>query len=309
MPQIDFRQIFSAKALGPRSESAPPRSKLSESDPHEAGFLGRIQLSRAQWTNIGFVACACIGALFSAAYLYKGGEILRVVRAWPREVTFHPLTGSDLVATSGEPAAGLTGNPSTKQSPNWDRTGDPFSRSRTQLSLNPDFPIAANRMTNGTSSSNSDSSVQPSLLRNLGVPAPGGDTLSKMLSEGSDLGRGTASQSNSAMAAAKTSASQIGHRASTRARSASTSARSKVQTGTHRAGRFAGQHSTSDAKQRVAGSAKANVQTAKTVSARGTNSTANRVSAPTSAGQQLGSLHGGAGLGHGSQNVFRGPGR
>lgn len=306
MPQIDFRQIFSAKALSPRLESDPPRGQRSEADPHEARFLGRIQLSRSQWTNIGFVACACIGALFSAAYLYKGGEILRVVRGWPRELTYHPLKASDLVARSGEPGADVSSDLSGKSSPSWDRSGDPFSRSRTRLNLNPDFPIASNQTRNGTSSfPNPDSSVQPSLLRNLGVPAPGGDNLSRILNQGSDLTRGTASQANGALAAAQTDASQAGHRASARARGALTSTRPKVQ----KAGRSAGQKSASNSTQRVASSAKAKVQTAKTVSTTKTNSTADRVSTPVSAGQELGPLHGAAGLGHGSQNVFRGLGR
>ena len=183
MPQIDFRQAFSAQYHRefPKGESSGTRAARGVNRvPDIAPATGRpLRLSRADWTNIIFVIAAIAGGLFCAFYFFNGAELWRAAAAWPREVLYaRPAHTSALRALGLPSAVGATS----------DEHGDPFSRVNDHLSL--DQPITGNPGgVPGTVLGNPGSPGNPglpgtpglpdpgSLLSQLGLPAPGGDAL------------------------------------------------------------------------------------------------------------------------------------
>ncbi|HEY4284706.1 MAG TPA: hypothetical protein VGM62_16715 [Chthoniobacterales bacterium] len=179
MAQVDFRPLIPQPENpehGPKPAlfSGPKIEPLSH--PKPARF--HVRFTCAQWTNLAFVICACLGALFSAAYLFKGAELFQEVAAWPREL-FHgravPVSSAE---SANENVAGANPQPESVNQPipTKNDSGDPFSPA--SKLLNP--PQQALLRPNGRSTDGQPSS----LLKQLGMSLPRGDDLSKVLIQG-----------------------------------------------------------------------------------------------------------------------------
>jgi hypothetical protein len=141
---------------------------------NSAGF------SRSQWTNIAFVVCASIGALICALYVFQGAEFLRPVRGKLAEPSYHR---SDPLLEQRRTTQQLTAPPSATPTSTGvaDHSGDPFARNTPYLSLAPPaVPSPGMRDRSAASPSLSPDSF----LRQLTLPAPNGDALSRGLSQG-----------------------------------------------------------------------------------------------------------------------------
>lgn len=205
-------------------------------------------MSRSQWTNIAFVLCACLGALFSAAYFFNGAELLRTSATWPREFLYP--RSSALAAFEAQAKNKNFNADNATRSDAFIRSGDPFSRATTPFRLN-----SASSITPGPNPT--------SLLRQLDLPPRGGDELSRALNNSAaDLSR-SATDARGAVAPAQTvrSTSQSGiagmKNVTSRAKSASSSAsrstvRNARQQSALRAAKFTNQHSLKNATQRGA---------------------------------------------------------
>jgi hypothetical protein len=244
MPQVDFRQIFPASSQDNHLAREDIESSLPPTE--NAERIGTTDgLSRSQWTNIAFVACASIGSLVCALYLFNGDELWRDAAAWPRELFYHrPATPARQVATptlNGEqPNQAASGNTSVNDS------GDPFARSAPFLNFNTLPAILSPRANKGASASNSAAPAPDTLLNRLNIP-PGGDTFSQILNQGAvDLARTSnlaANANGGATAAVQTSHSQVRSRATAWVRSAtrqakSTRSASRVRSPVRSANRF-----------------------------------------------------------------------
>src|SRR5205814_8121099 len=87
-------QIFPAPPANDRSLRTaidPDQSQIESSEPKNAiqRIVTTFDLGRSQWTNIGFVAFASLGALFCGLYFFGGAEVLRSAAAWPTELFYH----------------------------------------------------------------------------------------------------------------------------------------------------------------------------------------------------------------------------
>lgn len=210
MPQVDLRPFFPSASR--RAPALPVTETASELTSHsaEAGPRPlRIRLTGPQVTNIAFVVAACLGAVVSALYLYKGGEVFQEVAAWPRELFYGrpvPITQTYL-AKEGS----LGGNRPNEPAIQKQDSGDPFSPASKLLNLDPatNTPLRPNGRSAGAPLSTSSS------LNSLNVPSPGGDALSRALMQGtSDVGNATAPVANSAVAVPQTIAAKAGQIAS-----------------------------------------------------------------------------------------------
>ena len=141
MPQIDLGPLF-------RSPDRPQRSTHSSADAEHgqisqpSGFLSRIRISGPQLANLAFVSAACVGALFSAAYLFKGDELLHEVAAWPRELfSGRAATIAEVQADKQDTdAPGVIAPPGDDSAASTNASGDPFSTSRKLLGLDSSAP-------------------------------------------------------------------------------------------------------------------------------------------------------------------------
>jgi hypothetical protein len=178
MPQVDFREIFSrpsenraANKDGLRSEVSPPSEPSS--------VINSVGFSRSQWTNIAFVVCASVGALVCALYVFKGAEFLRPVRGKLAEPSYHrsdPLLEQRSTQQLAPPSSATPTSTGTA-----DHSGDPFARNTPYLTLAPP-PILSPEVPNRSAA---NPSLSPnSFLRQLSLPAPGGDALSRGLTQG-----------------------------------------------------------------------------------------------------------------------------
>jgi hypothetical protein len=186
MPQFDFRQLFpsSPTETHPRKESRGTGDELT--DQHK--FIPPLQLSREHWTNIAFVVAACLGALLSAVYFFNGAELFRQAAMWPGELLYSPPRSPVRTYPTNatpQPSSGQTiGGTSSNANPAATNSGDPFSSASRLLNLTPTSPLSNVRSNTASSSTGPATPQATSLLRQLGLPAPGGDALSKALTEG-----------------------------------------------------------------------------------------------------------------------------
>ena len=179
MAQVDLRPLSN---LPEKAEPRPELSLFSNGkngpSPNAGPARIRVRLTGAQWTNLAFVVCACLGALFSAAYLFKGGEILQEVAAWPRELFHgHPIPAAPVQSDN----PGIVGEILPPQLANQaiatrNDSGDPFSPAIKLL--NP--PHTAALRPNGTRT-NAPSSL---FFKQLNMPLSTGDNLSNALTQG-----------------------------------------------------------------------------------------------------------------------------
>lgn len=171
MPQVDLRPIFTP------SRHAEPSAKLPDPEdakPVENGFRLRLNLTGAEWTNLAFVVCACLGAAFSAAYLFQGGELLQEVAGWPRELFIgRPVQINQAAPNVAAAAARAPERPGND-------TGDPFSPTRKLLHLD---PATSRALWPNSTPSSSPFAAASSAFRQLSAPAPGGDTLTRGLTQ------------------------------------------------------------------------------------------------------------------------------
>jgi hypothetical protein len=167
MPQVDLGPLIAPKSKAPFRPELPDDSGITEKQSAERnGARPRVRLTGAQWTNVAFVCCACLGGLFSALYLIKGGELMRNVAAWPREL----FNGRAVSVNQAAVAQTQVQAQSTK-----DDSGDPFSPASKLLSSTPQlFPRPNNPETASFSSASS-------IINHLNAPAPGGDALARAL--------------------------------------------------------------------------------------------------------------------------------
>jgi hypothetical protein len=186
MPQFDFRQLFPA----PPTKLRPPKTALGldEETIDQQKATPLFDLDRSQWTNIGFVAAACAGALISALYFFNGSELFRQAAMWPGELLYtwppspaHASSPKTVVPSSpGQTTAGaLSREKATNKN-----SGDPFSSAKRLLDLNPTSPFSNPRSNINSSSGELGAPPSTSPLNQLGLPAPGGDALSKALTQG-----------------------------------------------------------------------------------------------------------------------------
>lgn len=157
--------------------SAPASPGPNQHDQPSFRLPFRVRLTGAQLTNIGFVLAACLGALVSALYLFKGGEVFQEVAAWPRELFYGRPTP---VPTATAPGVNRLIEPGAKdQQIEQDSSGDPFPATEKLLNLNPISgpAIQPNNRTTGAPFSS------PSDLNGLNTLSPGGDALSRSLAQ------------------------------------------------------------------------------------------------------------------------------
>lgn len=134
MPQVDLSPLFTP----PSPPEPPPDAPADFTNPRPLGpplaTVHRSRLSAAQWTNVAFVVCACLGALFSVVYLFKG-ELLQLqdIAAWPREL----FQGRAVAPPRPAPNRQIETGPSIQPaaSSETDNSGDPFSGVSRSLKL------------------------------------------------------------------------------------------------------------------------------------------------------------------------------
>ena len=178
MPQVDLPQLFPV----PPPPTLPP---VPLPDPDETGsstqttLLQRLRLDAPQWANVAFVLAACIGAVFCAAYLFKGGELFQEVAAWPRELFYArptPIPKSPESEAILPPI--LPGESMEQVAAATDDSGDPFSPASRLLNS---FPSTVRRP-NGRIATNPFSSASPILgnLQRITPPGAGGAALNEL---------------------------------------------------------------------------------------------------------------------------------
>jgi len=183
MPQLDFRRVFSASTQdnsGVTEASPGNRSKSGRAQTAIADFLKECTgFSRSQLVNIAFVACACLGAVICALYVFNTNELIQAASGWPGEFLYRR---PDLVLEHGRNPHGIaqrSASESNPQKPASD-SGDPFPHRGPFLTYNQPSLLPP-RTTTGPSLPSPSAS---SLLNQLGLPAPGGDALTRTLNQG-----------------------------------------------------------------------------------------------------------------------------
>ena len=217
MPQFDFRQLFPA----PPTKVRPPKTALGldEETIDQQKATPWFDLDRSQWTNIGFVAAACAGALISALYFFNGAELFRQAAMWPGELLYtrppspaHAFSPKTVAPSSpGQTTAGaLSREKATNKN-----SGDPFSSAKRLLDLNPTSPFSNPRSNISSSSGELGAPPSTSPLNQLGLPAPGGDALSKALTQGAiDSAQANAATAKSTVSSLQTARVQSQRRVS-----------------------------------------------------------------------------------------------
>ncbi len=137
MPSVDLRPLFTPPDDDPRRSSNPLVAAENRTPVVQPSVFSKFRFTGPQLVNLGFVIVACLGAVFSAAYLFKGDELFHEVAAWPRELfSGRPAAIaqrqddsniSDVIAAIPDPAV-LAAN-------SINNSGDPFSSSRKLLGL------------------------------------------------------------------------------------------------------------------------------------------------------------------------------
>jgi hypothetical protein len=193
MPQIDFAQAFTVPAATKPSPVQFAPDQGWRPDPEEVTasprFISGRGLSQSGWANITFVSVASAGAIFCAFYFFNAADLLRAAAAWPREFLYsRPFASNpDKIDNPIPPSEGVyrSEEPSTS-------SGHPFARTPGPSALNQPPPLASAFANNPGSFSGPPGSVASSLISGLGVPAPGGDTLSQTFNQAvSDLQHAT----------------------------------------------------------------------------------------------------------------------
>src|SRR4051812_30080941 len=130
MAQVDFRPLIPPPENGgPSPDSSLYSTPEIEPLPRPELAQFKVRLTGAQWTNLAFVICAGLGALFSAAYLFRGGELFQEVAAWPREL-FHgrAVQVASVDSVNNSPARDNLPPQSARQAiATRNDSGDPFS--------------------------------------------------------------------------------------------------------------------------------------------------------------------------------------
>jgi hypothetical protein len=212
MPQVDLRPLFDPPRTGYARPEPFPDENPKELKPWRSTIpRSRVRMTLAQLTNIGFVLVACLGALISAAYLFKGGELIQEVAAWPRELFYGRPTPVPKPSPPHDSKRSATFS-TVRTVAVADESGDPFSSARKLLSLSPS--PNSNLSPNGRSSGTPFSTSQLT-LNSLNAPAPGGDSLSRALTQAApSLAQPSSSTAKSAITTAQTTGSKIEHRGS-----------------------------------------------------------------------------------------------
>src|SRR5436305_3655424 len=83
MPQVDLHPLFSPPSKPKTDDDV---SSAPEEPVRHSPVKDRPKLDGSEWANVAFVIAACAGAIFSAAFLFRGGALLQEVAAWPREL-------------------------------------------------------------------------------------------------------------------------------------------------------------------------------------------------------------------------------
>lgn len=230
MPQVDLRPLFDPPRTGYARPKPSPAENPKELKSRDSTIpRSRVRMTLAQLTNIGFVLVACLGALISAAYLFKGGELIQEVAAWPRELFYGrptPVPKPSPPHDSKRSAAFST----IRTVAVADESGDPFSSARKLLSLSPSPDSSL--PPNGASSGAPFSTSQPT-LNSLNTPVPGGDSLSRALTQAApSLAQPGSSTAKSAMATAQTTGSKIQHRGTAGVKNATAQVKTVAENGT-----------------------------------------------------------------------------
>lgn len=181
MPSVDLRPLLPASH--PNQRSTDPQVDGKPADLSTPSPGSRIRLTGPQLANLIFVFAACVGALFSAAYLFKGDELLHEVAAWPRELfSGRPavLTPTLTETENADPLASIIPLPGQSSAPE-NHSGDPFSSSRKLLGLDSAQPPATARP-NLRGASPFSSAARP--LTGLSTAPTGSDALSSNLLSG-----------------------------------------------------------------------------------------------------------------------------
>lgn len=152
MPSVDLRPLFTPPDDDPQRSSNPLVAAENRPPAGQPSVFSKFRFAGPQLANLGFVIVACLGAVFSAAYLFKGDELFHEVAAWPRElfsgrpaaIAQRPDDSdiSDVIAAIPDPAV-LTANPVNN-------SGDPFSSARKLLGLE-SLPNSSGRPNEGLS--------------------------------------------------------------------------------------------------------------------------------------------------------------
>ena len=199
MPQVDIRPLFTPTTREISITSPPDTSDPLEPAPPPTPPKRSVKITGEQVTNVAFVIAACLGAVISAAFLFKGGEVFQEVAAWPRELFYgRPSPAPHATANNSGP---LGTDANIQSSPSPSDTGDPFSPTSKLLNLNP-FPEASrpNSRPSGVPFS------APSNFDRLNMMAPPNDTLSRGLGAASTVAQTTPSTVGNAVAASQTAA-------------------------------------------------------------------------------------------------------
>jgi hypothetical protein len=201
MPQIDLPQTFSTQ-----KDNASPAvtgvqfdySKLDHQPVERKGLVNRlvaIHLSQSEWTNIAFVVVTFVGGLFCALYFFNSTEFFRAANAWHREFLYPRPRAAvqqakiDRLGPREDQTLPLTENYRSSSEPE----DNPFGRN--VGSLNPNQSLATKsrgpNMAGSPSTPSTPSQPSPSsLLNQLNLPPPGGDTLLQAFNRGvADVGR------------------------------------------------------------------------------------------------------------------------
>ena len=138
MPSVDLRPLLPPPDFNQRPTDSPVDGKRSDLK-QPSTSVSRFRFTGPQLANLAFVIAACVGAMFSAAYLFKGDELLHEVAAWPRELfSGRPAVINQTSAGTDNFEPAVIANPLPDQSAVVaDNSGDPFSSSRKLLGLDP----------------------------------------------------------------------------------------------------------------------------------------------------------------------------
>ncbi len=137
MPSVDLRPLFTPPDDDPQRSPTSPVVTENPPSPAPLSVFTKLRFTGPQLANLGFVVAACLGAIFSAAYLFKGDELFHEVAAWPRELfSGRPAVIAqrqdnndiaDVIAAIPDPATLVANTTNT--------SGGPFSSSSKLLGL------------------------------------------------------------------------------------------------------------------------------------------------------------------------------
>ena len=217
MPTVDLRPLLPPTDQNQRSTDSPVDGKPADLN-EPSKFGSRLRFTGPQLANLAFVIAACVGALFSAAYLFKGDELLHEVTALPRELfSGRPavINPPPLETQDFEPV--LTGGPLSDQSPSLtNNSGDPFSSSRKLLGLDSasqvtprpndlmSFPFSSARQPSNAFPAGSDA-LSSGLMNGVAAASPQTSVATNTANTVAQTAAGTAAQAANTAATTATS--------------------------------------------------------------------------------------------------------